>query len=143
MKEVEKKFFRYCMKHLEHNETEPYDPHIGIRFRDGYLMWDCMNDFSNKYNVPFKVIRAMVDKWDSRGMFEWCGDMWGRFYPENFPMEYAILVPPRTIRKCRFLVLGEYDYEWVFPYNIVEKIRHNTFKTVRAYDDRERTITEK
>ena len=102
MKEVEKKFFRFCMKHLKHINTE-YNKNIGMHFRDGYLMWTCMNDFCEKYDVPFKVIEAITWKWDDKGLFTWDGDMWGTFHPEKFPLEYVMIVPPRTIIKCGFL----------------------------------------
>ena len=35
--------------------------------------------------------------------------MLGEFNPENFPIEYAMLIPSRTIRKCGFLTYGSID----------------------------------
>ena len=68
MKEVEKKFFRFCMKNLQHiniNVDRRSVKKYGY-LREGYLMWTCMNDFCQKYDVPFKVIKAITWKWNGK-----------------------------------------------------------------------------
>ena len=65
MKELEKKFFRFCMKNLQHININ-FDGRCSAKkygcLREGYSMWMCMNDFCQKYDVPFKVIKAITWK---------------------------------------------------------------------------------
>ena len=137
MKEVEKKFFRFCMKNLQHiniNVDRRSVRKYGY-LREGYLMWTCMNDFCQKYDVPFKVIEAITWKWDGKKIFTWEGDMWGEFNPENFPIEYAMLIPSRTIRKCGFLTYGSMDSNDAYLSVLrFKRVENSTNRISKYYD---------
>ena len=95
IKPIEAGFFKYCMKNLSHE----YCNGCYAVIRNDRLMWDLIRDYSKTNNIPIKVIIHIVDKWDSKGIFKWCGDIWYAFNPLNFPLEYIMLIPRRALRK--------------------------------------------
>lgn len=90
IKPVEAKFFKYCMKRLCHTDIWP-DGTVGTIM----TMRQMIVDFSNRYDIPYKVIESIVNKWDG-----WFLDVCYRFNPYRFPAEYIALIPRRTLRKC-------------------------------------------
>lgn len=131
IKPIEAGFFKYCMKNLNHKDDGIYDD---IKTRDGKFMWDLMNEYSDKKNIPFKVLYCIVNKWDMKGIFSWEGDIWGNFHPFKFPMEYIMLIPRRILRKVpafgMLLSCGEksLDYATAFTF----KTLANGLKDVNA-----------
>ena len=133
MNEVEKKFFRFCMKNLQHTETnymKNLDCVSGMSLRADYLMMNCITDFCKIHNVSVERILNITWKWNLYGIFEWIGGLYGAFYPERFPMRYALLVPSRTIRKCGFLIPDEIKY----GYNQILIMKGSAQKTIKDYN---------
>ena len=115
IKPIEARFFKYCMKRIDYSTV-----HFGSQIGTIETMHQMIVNFSKKYNIPIKVVDAIVNKWDG-WFFEYGGDFGGLFDAYKFPAEYIMLIPRRTLRKCKVFggIANEALYKKSVEYNTI------------------------
>ena len=99
MKELEKKFFKYCIKNISHS-PKWYTLSV-IPLREGIYFTDLICSFSEKYNCNKKQLYYYLEKWNYLGIIDYGVSLrtgWFDF-SKGISDEYLILIPRRTIRK--------------------------------------------
>lgn len=103
MKDLERQFFKFCCKNINHNCTDI----TKLTFRK-------MDDVAKKYNfidliilyvnihpdVSGKQLYYYISKWKRCGFVEY-GIYYGQFNFYNLPLEYFLIVPDRILSHCK------------------------------------------
>lgn len=99
MKELEKKFFKYCCKNIDYNLDILSSCKI-IMFRKDIIFKDLIDTFSAKYNCSKKQLYYYLEKWERIGMVDYGVSLkTGWFVFKDIKDSYLSIIPKRVMVK--------------------------------------------